>query len=220
MPAGAYELDTLINVESGMADKQSESTEQKEDTINETETQEAAVTEPEAAGDAHAELTALLEDARAKADDHWNQLLRTRADMENLRRRAERDVENAHKYALERFVQELLPIRDSMELGLAAVSGDVPELAKFREGSELTLKMLDAALEKFGVQELNPVGEKFDPERHQAMSMQESADLEPNTVMAVVQKGFMLNERLIRPAMVIVSKTAASPDKVKIDETA
>lgn len=166
------------------------------------------------------QIQALLEDARAKADDHWNQLLRTRADMENLRRRAEKDVENAHKFGLEKIVQELLPVVDSMELGLAAINSDSDEVKKFREGSELTLKMLTNALEKFGVAEVNPVGEKFNPDYHQAMSMQESDDVEPNTVITVVQKGYTLHERLLRPAMVIVSKTSTPPAKNKVDEMA
>lgn len=165
-------------------------------------------------------LGALLEDARAKADEHWNELLRARADMENLRRRAERDVENAHKYALEKFTQELLPVVDSLELGIAAVNGDGEELQKLLEGMELTLKMLLSTLEKFGIRQLMPVGEKFDPERHQAMSMQASAEHEPNTVMVVMQKGYVLNDRLVRPAMVVVSKAAAAATGENLDEQA
>ncbi len=168
---------------------------------------------PEASG-------ALLEDARARADEHWNELLRSRADMENLRRRAERDVENAHKFALEKFSQELLPVVDSLELGIAAVNGDGDELQKLLEGMELTLKMLLSTLEKFGIKQLVPVGEKFDPERHQAMSMQESAEHEPNTVMAVMQKGYVLNDRLVRPAMVVVAKAATAPTGENLDEQA
>jgi len=160
----------------------------------------------------HEELTLLLEDARGKADEHWDQLLRTNAELENLRRRAKQDVENAHKYALEKFAQELLPVKDSLEMGLAAVGGeaDADEAIKqLREGTELTLKMLSAAMEKSGIKEIDPVGETFNPEQHQAMSMQESEEHAPNTVMAVVQKGYQLNDRLIRPAMVVVSKVKA-----------
>jgi molecular chaperone GrpE len=149
----------------------------------------------------------LLEDARAKADENWNQLLRLQAELENVRRRAERDVENAHKYGLEKFALELLPVKDSLEMGLAAAEGSDHEVAdKLREGTELTLKMMSAALEKFGIEEVDPVGQPFNPEQHQAMSMQESADHEPNCVIAVMQKGYLLNERLLRPAMVIVNK--------------
>jgi molecular chaperone GrpE len=149
---------------------------------------------------------AQLEEARAKADEHWDQLLRIQAELENTRRRAERDVEQAHKFALEKFVGELLPVKDSLEMGLQAASGDDETAVKLREGVELTLKMLSGALEKFGVQELNPEGESFNPEHHQAMTMQESGEVEPNTVMAVMQKGYLLNDRLVRPAMVVVSK--------------
>lgn len=173
------------------------------------------VVEEGASGDAsreapsHEELTLLLEDARAKADEHWDQVLRTNAELENLRRRARQDVENAHKYALEKFARELLPVKDSLEMGLAAAEGesDPAEAVKqLREGTELTLKMLNAAMEKAGITEINPVGEAFDPELHQAMSMQESEEYAPNTVMAVMQKGYRLHDRLIRPAMVVVAK--------------
>ncbi len=156
------------------------------------------------------ELHLQLEDARNKVDEHWNQILRLQAEMENARRRAERDVENAHKYALERFTQELLPVKDSLELGLAAASGDEEAVAKLREGTELTLKMLTQAMEKFGINEINPVGAPFNPELHQAMAMQESAEQAPNSVLLVMQKGYTLNERLVRPALVVVAKAPAA----------
>jgi len=165
-------------------------------------------------------LELLLEDARNKADEHWNELLRARAELENIGRRAQRDLENAHKYALEKFTQELLPVADSLELAIAASSGDGEEIAKLREGVELTLKMLKTAMGKFGITEVNPEGEKFNPEFHQAMSMQEAADREPDTVIAVFQKGYLLNERLIRPAMVIVSKRPQAAEGKIIDEKA
>ena len=171
---------------------------------------EGAENQTQSAAEAGAdELQAQLEDARNKADEHWNQLLRIQAEMENTRRRAERDVEQAHKFALEKFVGELLPVKDSLEMGLgaAAEAGEDKEaVAKLKEGVELTLKMFGSALEKFGVQEVDPDGEPFNPEHHQAMTMQESGDVEPNTVMAVMQKGYLLNDRLVRPAMVVVSK--------------
>jgi molecular chaperone GrpE len=169
----------------------------------------------------HEELTLLLEDARAKADDHWDQLLRANAELDNARRRARQDVENAHKYALEKFAQELLPVKDSLEMGLAAASGEGESAAQLKEGTELTLKMLSAAMEKFGIKPVDPTGEPFNPELHQAMSMQESADHAPNTVMAVMQKGYQLNDRLIRPAMVVVAKAAEKrPEEGQIDEKA
>jgi molecular chaperone GrpE len=159
---------------------------------------------------AHEELTLMLEDARNKADEHWNQVLRSNAELENTRRRARQDVENAHKFALEKFALELLPVKDSLEMGLAAVNTDGDDAtAQLKEGAELTLKMLTTAMEKFGIETMGSEGEPFNPEIHQAMSMQESVDHEPNMVMAVMQKGYQLNDRLIRPAMVVVSKAAA-----------
>jgi len=154
----------------------------------------------------HVELTALLEDARGKADEHWDQVVRLQAELDNLRKRGERDLANAHKFALERFANELLPVRDSLEMGLAAFDAEGADPAKLHEGVELTLQMLTAALEKSAISEVNPLNERFDPEFHQAMSMQERDDVEPNTVVTVVQKGYTLNGRLIRPAMVIVSR--------------
>ena len=186
----------------------------------ETEEFEAAATAEEAATQAEAtagvagtsedsseDMTLLLEDARAKADDHWNQVLRMQAELENTRRRATAEVEKAHKFALEKFAGDLLPVKDSLEMGLAAAEGSDHEVAqKLHEGTELTLKMFSGVLEKFGVKELNPLGEPFNPELHQAMTMQPSEEHAPNTVTAVMQKGYVLNDRLIRPAMVMVSK--------------
>jgi len=168
----------------------------------------------------HAELTLMLEDARSKADEHWNQLLRANAELENTRRRARQDVENAHKFALEKFALELLPVKDSLEMGLAATSEDTSEAAaKLREGTELTLKMLTTALEKFGIVAIDPTGDAFNPETHQAMSMQESDEHAPNTVMMVMQKGYQLNDRLIRPAMVVVSKASNKGQGEKSQES-
>lgn len=163
------------------------------------------------------ELHAMLEDARNRADDHWDQCLRLQAELENLRKRSARDLENAHKFALEKFASDLLPVRDSLEMGLSALEGDAVDPAKVKEGSELTLKMLGGVMEKFGIAEIDPLGERFNPEFHEAMSMQERADVEPNTVLTVVQKGYLLNDRLIRPAMVIVSRGGSAQG---IDERA
>ena len=148
----------------------------------------------------------LLEDARAKVDEHWNLYLRTQAELENLRRRAERDVQNAHKFGLEKFINELLPVIDSMEMGMAAANAEDENVKPLLEGMKLTLKMFQSVLEKMGVTPVNPENEAFNPDFHQAMSMQETADVEPNTVLAVMQKGYVLNDRLVRPAMVVVSK--------------
>jgi molecular chaperone GrpE len=153
--------------------------------------------------EAEDDLLQQLKDAEKKAEENWELLLRTKAEMENLRKRTEKDLENAHKYGMEKFVTELLPVKDSMELGLAAEDVTVESLY---EGMQLTMNMLNTAFEKLGLTEINPENEPFDPELHQAMTMQESDQVEPNTVIAVMQKGYLLNERLVRPAMVIVSK--------------
>jgi molecular chaperone GrpE len=150
----------------------------------------------------------LLEDARAKADEHHDQLMRAHAELENLKRRHARDLENAHKFALDKFVAELLGVWDSLELGYAAARDEAADVQKLREGTELTLKMLSDAMGKFGVEQLDPVDQPFNPEFHQAMSMQARSDVPPNTVVAVVQKGYLLNGRLVRPAMVMVSQQA------------
>ncbi|MEJ2629999.1 MAG: nucleotide exchange factor GrpE [Acidihalobacter sp.] len=170
---------------------------------DETQSPEEVATE-QAPGDALDVLQRDLEAMEDKAKEHWDQFLRTQAELENLRRRAERDLENAHKYALERFAGELLPVKDSLEMGLDAAAGG--EAEKIREGMELTLRMLTQVLEKFGIQEINPAGERFDPERHQAMTAQPTDECPPNTVLTVMQKGYLLNDRLLRPAMVMVSK--------------
>ena len=169
---------------------------------------EAQSEDPGVAPD-HAELTGLLEDARGKADEHWDQCLRLQADVENLRKRAERDLANAHKYALERFAAEILPVQDSLEMGLAAFDQENADVGKLREGNELTLQMLGNVLAKFNIIEVNPQDEPFNPEFHQAMSMQPRDDVAPNTVVTVVQKGYLLNDRLVRPAMVIVAQAPA-----------
>ncbi|HPE71887.1 MAG TPA: nucleotide exchange factor GrpE [Candidatus Competibacter sp.] len=151
-----------------------------------------------------------LDQALAKADEHWKLYLGAHAEMENLRKRAEREVQNAHKFALERFFGELLPVRDSLELGLAAAS-DAVDIAKLREGVELTLRQLTTAMEKFGAREVDPLGAKFDPGQQEAMAMLPTDQAEPNTVVQVVQKGYLLNERLIRPAKVIVAQAVPRP---------
>ena len=170
---------------------------------------EAAVVNTDERPD-HSELTALLEDARGKADEHWDQVVRMQAEMDNLRKRSERDLASAHKFALERFANELLPVKDSLEMGLAAFDTDGADPGKLREGVALTLQMLTNAMEKVAIKEVNPQNERFDPDFHQAMTMQERDDVEPNTVVTVVQKGYILNDRLIRPAMVIVSMAPKS----------
>ena len=163
-----------------------------------------------------------LQQAEAKLAEAQEQILRLKAEMENQRRRSAREVENAHKYALERFVQELLPVIDSLEMGRDAAMAEGATLEKLQEGTDLTLKMLLSTIEKFGIKAVHPEGEPFDPELHQAMSMQESSEHAPNTVMNVMQKGYLLNDRLVRPAMVVVSKTSADKEKTRanVDEKA
>jgi len=130
------------------------------------EEQEQGAPGEERAEPSREELQLLLEDARSKVDDHWNQILRLQAELENVRKRNQRELENAHKYALEKFVRELLPVKDSLEMGLSAAGEEEGEsAAKLREGMELTLKMLQAVLEKFGVKEIDPVGQPFGDRR-------------------------------------------------------
>lgn len=152
-----------------------------------------------------AEVIARLEDELAGAKDD---VLRAQADAQNAARRAEQEVEKARKFALERFANELLPVVDNLERALEAAGGDSDEVKAIAEGVELTLKSFLDALGKFNVEVVDPDGEPFDPNLHQAMSMVENNDVEPNTVTAVMQKGYTLNGRLIRPAMVMVSKSA------------
>ena len=173
------------------------------DTAQEEATPDTTASNGEDTGAAEVPLQAELEEARKKADEYHDKVLRMQAEMENLRKRAERDISNTHKYAIEKFASEVLQVKDSLELGLDA--GEV-EAAKLREGSALTLKVLTSALQKFAIEEVDPLGEAFDPNLHQAMTTEESPEHEPNTVIRVMQKGYTLHERLLRPAMVIVSR--------------
>ncbi len=137
-----------------------------------------------------------------------DELLRLRAEMDNVRKRAERDVEAAHKYGQERLLQELLPVKDSMDLGLDA-AGSTSDIDSLREGMALTAKMFGDFFDKLSVKVLDPAGERFDPEFHQAMSTEESVEAEPGTVLRVMQKGYALNDRLVRPALVVVARAAS-----------
>ena len=164
------------------------------------------------------ELKQELEETRQKAHDNWDKAVRTQAEMENLKRRTQKDLEDAHKFALTSFAKGLLPVFDSLVLGLQAATGDSEDVKKFREGSELTIKQFEALFEKFNIVAIDPMGQPFNPEHHQAMLMQEVEGAEPNTVVNVFQKGYMLNGRLLRPAMVVVAKSAEKPPE--IDEQA
>jgi len=150
-------------------------------------------------------LQGQLEKLQEQSKVSLDKVVRAQAEMENLRKRAARDVENAHKYALEKFTNELLPIMDSLELGLSA-SVKAKNLDNLCKGMELTLEMFNTVMEKFGITMIEPKGEKFNPELHDAVSMQETNDSNSGIIIEVMQKGYTLNGRLIRPAMVVVAK--------------
>jgi len=147
-----------------------------------------------------------LNAARAQADDFRDQLLRARAEMDNVRKRSDRELERAHKYGVERLAGELLPVVDSLEIGLEGAGSDTQEAVA--EGMRATLKLLTSALGKFGISCLDPLGEPFNPEWHEAMATQPSPDAEPNSVLLVVQKGYRIHDRVLRPARVIVARAA------------
>ncbi|MCD6618703.1 nucleotide exchange factor GrpE [Aeromonas veronii] len=155
-----------------------------------------------------AELEAQLETAIQKAAEERERALRTAAEMENLRRRTELDVEKAHKFALEKFAGELLPVLDNLERAIELADKENEALKPMIEGVELTLKSMQSGVAKFGLVALDPINQPFDPNAHQAMSMVPSTDVAPNTVIAVMQKGYDLNGRVIRPAMVMIAKAA------------
>ena len=174
---------------------------------------EAATEQAEAAPELTLEqqLQLELEVAKAQADENWDKLLRAQAEMENIRKRAARDVENARKFALEGMAGELLPVRDSLELGMEAANNESADLQSVRDGMAMIQQMLAKLMDKSGIRLVEPTGEVFNPELHQAMSMLETAEQAPNTVLAVMQKGYTLNDRLLRPAMVVVAKAPAAP---------
>ncbi len=147
-----------------------------------------------------------IEELKREKAEQEDSVLRTQAEMQNLRRRVERDVENAHKYALEKFVQELLPVLDSLDRGIETVPEDDEAQKAAREGLVLTQKMLSDSLVKFNVECVDPTGSAFDPQFHEAISMVPNPDVAPNTVLTTVQKGYTLSGRLVRPAMVVVAQ--------------
>jgi molecular chaperone GrpE len=146
-----------------------------------------------------------LETALAESEGHRNDHLRALADIDNLRKRTQRELENARKYGLERLASELLPVRDSLEAGIVSAEGQ-GSVNALLEGAQATLKLLDAALAQFSIEVIDPHGEPFDPQYHEALSIVDAPDTEPNSVVTVVQKGFRIHERLLRPARVLVSK--------------
>ena len=174
-------------------------------TQNEAAGQDGAVTGEYVDSGASVEVAQLekeLAEAQAKADENWERCLRLQAEMDNQRRRMEKQVEDAHKYSVQKFVEGILPVIDSLEMGLQA-EGDLDSI---REGMNLTLKQFESVMEKFKIEAVDPVGQPFNPELHQAMAMQPSPDHDNNTVIAVMQKGYTLSGRTIRPAMVMVCK--------------
>lgn len=152
------------------------------------------------------DIKALYDEALAEAAKHKDMALRLQADMENLRRRTRIDVENAHKFALDKFVDALIPAMDAMEMGLDAANKEDVAIDSIREGMEMTFKQMIDVLAQFSVERIDPKGEKFDPQLHEAMTMIPSPDHDSNVVVDVIQKGYSLNERLVRPARVIVAQ--------------
>lgn len=184
----------------------------EEASVNEAE---AAVENDEAVEQELSEVEVLQQQIEALQDEMAqtkDQALRTVADAQNIKRRAEQDIDKARKFALEKFAGELLAVADNMERAVQAADQNNDAVKPLVEGVELTQKTLLGVFEKFQISQLDPVGEPFNPEFHQAMSMVENPDAEPNSVIAVMQKGYTLNERLLRPAMVVVSKAAANID--------
>ena len=191
------------------------------------QTSEAFAAQPAEEATARAEEISLedlqqqLEQARQQAAEHLDKALRTQAEMENLKKRVQKDLDDERKYGLTRFAKELLTVLDSLELGIQAATSDNPEVVKLREGSELTIKQFESVFAKFNIEAIDPAGQPFNPEHHQAMVMQPSSTVDPGHVLAVFQKGYLLNGRLLRPAMVVVAKAEDKPaDNTKIDEQA
>lgn len=163
------------------------------------------------------ELTLAQQQVTANLD----KALRVSAEMENLKKRVQKDLDDERKYGLSKFAKELLSVLDSLELGLRATTGDSPEAVKHREGIELTIKQFEAVFAKFNIEAIDPTGQAFNPELHQAMAMQPTSSVEPGTVITAFQKGYVINGRLLRPAMVVVAKAEDKPaESSKIDEQA
>jgi molecular chaperone GrpE len=178
--------------------------------MNEDSTGQSAPIEPQEAPDTADETEeSELEGLRRQAEENWGKYLRVVAELDNLRKRNARELENARKFGAERLAAAILPVRDSLEAALTvgdAVDAAIPDVAAIIEGERATLRLLDQALEGAGVRQLDPEGEPFDPNKHEAISMQPSATAEPNSVLQVIQKGYEIHDRLIRPARVIVAR--------------
>lgn len=194
-------------------------TEERKNTQEETTTQnqvlgkeETGVTEPPE------DLRQRLAEAEHKAEENWDKFLRSQAELENLRRRMERELQSVQKYAIEKFAKDLLPVMDSLELGLQAAL-ETDDLNKIREGIELTLKQLLTVFDRFHIRLIDPLGERFNPEFHQAMAVEEIKGVDPDSVVRVLQKGYTLNDRILRPALVVVAKPSVETQP-HIDEQA
>lgn len=212
--------DNETGVEQESMSKKQEHTEIEAVTEQESAEQQSEAEQPEeSAGASDEDLQARLEDALQQIAHHKDLALRAQAELQNVRRRAERDVEHAHKYGLEKITQELLPVVDNLERALDAAGEDNDFVKALKEGVELTLGMFLKVLATFKIEAVNPEGEPFDPALHQAVSIVEQNQVEPNTVVSVMQKGYTLHGRIVRPAMVVVSKAAAQ-GAPKIDEQA
>ena len=161
--------------------------------------------EPSQGGETESDLAQRLKQAEQTAQEHYDAWLRAKAEHDNFRKRSQTEIANAHKFAVENFASELVPVKDSLE---AALASDHPTAESLQNGVEMTLKQLKSAFDKFNLKEIDPLGQKFDPHQHQAISTVD-ADAEPNTVVQVLQKGYLLHDRVVRPALVIVAKPKA-----------
>lgn len=199
--------DQKLDETEGAAEEQAGTEQAAADTVEQTADQQAGA---EDAQNWQAEAERLAEEVATLKD----QMVRAQAEAQNVRRRAEQDVEKAHKFALEKFVKELLPVIDSLEKAIEAEQASGNESTPLREGVEMTLSMFLSGVQKFGVEQVDPVGKPFDPALHEAMTMVEAPDAEPNTVIAAMQKGYTLSGRLVRPAMVVVAKNSGAATNV------
>jgi len=193
-----------IEAETEHQEQQDDKTQQAQE---QTEHEQTEQEEPKLEHPDYEKLEQKLTEAENRAQENWNKALRAQAELDNVRQRAERDIANAHKFALEKFVKELLDVIDSLENGLQQVP---EEQVKAREGLELTLDKVLKVMNNFGVEQIDPQGQTFNPEYHEAMSTQQTDQVDHNHVIQVLQKGFTLNQRLVRPALVIVAKNTQS----------
>lgn len=198
-PEEVVETEVEQSVEEHAEELQSEQPVEQESAAEESGAEEISV----------AELLERLAKAEATVEEQKDSVVRAKAEVENIRRRSAQEVEKARKFALEKFANELLPVIDNMEMALQHANREDDALASMIEGVELTLKTLIDAVKKFGIEVVDPQDHAFDPEKHQAMGMQEVEGVAANTVVAVLQKGYELNGRLLRPAMVMISKAAS-----------